>query len=413
MSRTIEYNLPIAHYYMKSVISVVLGLLLCIAAGAQTGKSVKPATALTIPQIPEAVTTSPEAMAKWLKAHTSNSNALQQALFNWMANSITYDVDNINQPNSYRDSAAAMLRTLRTRKGLCTDYAVLYAKVCREAGINAIVVTGYGLLNDIMVPTGSHDWVVIKTGSQWMITDPTWGAGTVDNGRFIRKINWTWFQALPQLAVKTHMPYDPMWQMLSFPLRHDELNSQGFAAAARRSVFAFNDTLNAWFRLSRLERLQSAAARIRRFGGATNPFIMTELDWMDQTIRVLAANQEIEARNKRVDRFNEVNRDYTEVVRLYNEYVGFKNRQFLPEIKDEALRKMIDGIVGRLTGAEQSLSDLHIQDDAIKHNVEELLQAITEMKGKMLSEQSFVNKYIKTEKGKRRELFYAQVAEKS
>lgn len=398
---------------MKSVISVLLGLLLYTAAGAQTGKSVKPATGLAIPQIPEAATTSPTAMAKWLQAHTNSSTALQQALFNWMANNIAYDVANMNQPNSYRDSAAAMLRTLRTRKGLCTDYAVLYAQVCREAGINAMVVTGYGLLNDIMIPTGSHDWVVIKNATQWTITDPTWGAGAVDNGRFIQKINWSWFQALPQLAVKTHMPYDPMWQMLSFPLRHDELNSQGFAAATKRSVFAFNDTLNAWFRQPRLERLQHAAARIRQFGGAANPFIMTELDWMDQTIKVLAANQEIEMRNKRVDQFNEVNRDYTEVVKLYNEYVGFKNRQFMPEVKDELLKKMIDGIAGRLAGAEKSLLGLHIPDDTIKHNMDELLQAITEMKVKVGSEQSFVNKYIKTEKGKRRELFYAQVAEKS
>ena len=165
--------------------------------------------------------------------------------------------------------------------------------------------------------------------------------------------------------------------------------------------------------MPRLEQLRSAAARIRRFGGGANPFIMTELDWMDRTIQVLAANQEIEARNRRIDHFNEVNRDYTAVVKLYNEYVSFKNSQFMPEVKDEVLRKMIDGIAGRLKAAEQSLSGPELQDDTIRHNIDELLQAITEMKGKVLSEQSFVNKYIKTERGKRKELFYAQVAEKS
>lgn len=397
---------------MKSVISVLLGLLLFTRVGAQPGKSVKPTTTAAIVQIPEAATGSPESIAKWLKAHTSNAMALQQALFNWIANNISYDVDNINRPNSYRDSTAAMLNTLRTRKGLCTDYAVLYARICREAGLNAVVVTGYGLQNDMMIPTGSHDWVVVKNGSQWTITDPTWGAGVTDNGRFTRKINWTWFQALPQLAVKTHMPYDPMWQMLAFPLRHDELNSQGFAAAARRPVFAFSDTLNAWSRMPRLERLKLAAARIRRFGGGANPFIMTELDWMDQTIQVLASNQEIEARNRRVDRFNEINRDYTAVVKLYNEYVSFKNSRFMPEVKDEALKKMIEGIAGRLKAAEQSLAGMELRDDTIRHNMDELLQAITEMKGKVESEQAFVNKYIKTEKGKRTELFYVQVAEK-
>lgn len=392
---------------MKSVITVMLGLLLVTAAGAQSGKSVKPAATAAIISIPEEATTSPELMAKWLKAHTGNGVALQRALFNWMATHIAYDAENVNRVSSYRDSAAAMLKTLRTRKGLSTDYAVLYARVCREVGITAVVVTGYGLQNDIMLPTGSHDWVVVKNGSQWTITDPTWGAGVVDNGRFIQRTNWTWFQSAPQVAVKTHMPYDPMWQMLPFPLRHDELGSQAFAAAAKRPVFAYNDTLNNWFRQSRLQRLQYAAARIRRFGGAANPFIMTELDWMDQSIKVLAANQEIEMRNRRVDQFNGVSRDYTDVVRLYNEYVDFKNREFVPEVKDEVLRKMIDGIAGKLAAAEKALSGLEGNDDAMSANIAALQQAVTGMKEKVGNEQLFVGKYIKTEKGKRKELLYA------
>lgn len=389
----------------------MLGLLLVNTAGAQAGKSkqAKPAAA-TIVSIPEEAAASPTMMARWLKAHTGSAVALQQALFNWMATHIAYDVENMNRVSSYRDSAAAMLKTLRTRKGLSTDYAVLYTQVCREAGIPAIVVTGYGLQNGI--PTGSHDWVVVKNGAQWVVTDPTWGAGVVDNGRFTRGINWTWFRAAPQVAVKTHMPYDPMWQMLPFPLRHDEQGSQAFAAATKRPVFAYNDTLSNWFRQSRLQRLEYAAARIRRFGGAANPFIMSELDWMDQSIKVLAANQEIEARNRQIDELNVLNRDYTDLVRLFNEYVDFKNRRFTPEVKDEALKKMIGEIAVKLAAAEKALTGLQGSDDAMKEHIAGLQRALAEMKDRVGNEQQFVNKYIKTEKGKRKELFYIQVADK-
>lgn len=397
---------------MKSVIVVLLGLLLVNTAGAQAGKSkqVKPAVAAAIVVIPEEATTSPATMARWLKTHTGSAVALQQALFNWMATHIVYDVENMNRVSSYKDSAAAMLKTLRTRKGLSTDYAVLYAQVCSEAGIPAIVVTGYGLQNGI--PTGSHDWVVVKNGTQWVVTDPTWGAGVVDNGRFTPGINWTWFRAAPQVAVKTHMPYDPMWQMLPFPLRHDEQGSQAFAAATKRPVFAYNDTLSNWFRQSRLQRLEYAAARIRRFGGAANPFIMAELDWMDQSIKVLAANQEIEARNRLIDEFDRLSRDYTDIVRLYNDYVDFKNRRFTPEVKDEALRKMIGEIAVKLASAEKALTGLQGTDDAMKGHIAGLQRALEEIKDKVGNEQQFVNKYIKTEKGKRKELFYIQVADK-
>jgi hypothetical protein len=162
-----------------------------------------------------------------------------------------------------------------------------------------------------------------------------------------------------------------------------------------------------------LQRLEYAAARIRRFGGAANPFIMAELDWMDQSIKVLATNQEIEVRNRRVDEFNGLNRNYKAIAQLYNEYVDFKNRRFTPEVKDEVLKKMIGEIAVKLGEAEKVLSGLQGSDDVtMKENIAELQRALAELKDKVGNEQQFVNKYIKTERGKRKELFYIQVADK-
>lgn len=393
---------------MKQIFPVLFGLLLSVQAGAQPIRKkmpVKPALPVTSVQIPETATTSPAAMATWLKTHTGSSTALQQALYSWMAGNIVFDVARMNEISNYRDTAAAIQQTLHTRKGLSTDFAVLYARVCREAGINAVVVTGYTLQGDGMVPLGTHDWVAVKSGTQWTVTDPAWGAGTLENGRFVQHTDWKWFQMVPQVAVKTHMPFDPLWQLIPFPLRHDELGSRGFAAAAKRPVFSYADSLVAWSRQSRLERLQHAAARITQFGGAVNPFIMNELDWMQQSIRVLASNQEIEMGNRQIDQFNEVNRDYTEIAKLYNEYVTFRNRGFQPEIKDQVLRKMIDEIAGRLTGAEKTLLGLEGSREPVRQHVDELLGVIRNMKEKVGGEQAFVSKYIKTVKAKRKDLF--------
>jgi hypothetical protein len=386
---------------MKQLLAVLIGVLL----GSQVSAQVKAKqAAVATPQIPASETTSPEAMARWLKTHTAGSVAFQRALFNWMATNIAYDAANMNRLNSYRDTAAAVSRTLTTKVGLCTDYAVLYTLVCRAGGINAVVVTGYALQNELMIPNGSHDWVAVKEGGQWTIVDPTWGAGYVDNGKFVQRTNWKWFQAQPQMAVKTHMPYDPMWQFSAHPLRHDELTPQGIAAAAKRQVFAYTDSIRVWAKQSRLQRLQAAAARIRLFGGPANPFIMSELEWMDQTISVLASNEEIERHNRNVDEFNEVNRSYREVVRLFNEYVNFKNRQFTPEMNDLSLRRMIDGVSARLGGVVKSLTGL-LQVEAVRANASELHDAVAELESRVKTEQLFVGKYIKTEKGKRKQLF--------
>jgi hypothetical protein len=339
-------------------------------------------------------------MAKWLKAHTTGTTAYQKALFSWIANNIAYDVPNRRGMNSYRDTAAAITRTLQLKNGLCTDYAVLYAEVCKAGGIPAYVVSGYTLMEGTTVPQGSHDWVVVKDNGRWTIVDPTWGAGAVNNGQYIKKINWKWFQPDPAVAVKTHMPYDPMWQLSLAVVSHD------LKPGTQRTRFAFTDSLAAWVKQSRLQRLQHAAYRIRRSGGeGTNPFLMNELDWLDKTIQILAANEEIDRRNRRIDEFNEVNRGYTEVVKLYNEYVSFKNSQFTPEMADGAIKKMVDAIAAKLGMVVKSLTGL-LTDEDIKENSKELNEAIAEMQDRVKTEQLFVGKYIKTEKIKRKDLFY-------
>ncbi|NIG57094.1 transglutaminase domain-containing protein [Chitinophaga sp. Cy-1792] len=382
-----------------------------VTAGSAFGQAPKPtaAAAATIVSIPEEATGSPAAMAKWLKAHTSSSMQLQRSLYNWIAKNIRYDVPGMYQQRDYRDTTAALQRVLRSREGVCTDYASLYAKVCQEAGIPAFTVNGYCLENGTLSPTGAHDWVAVKNGGQWTITDPTWGAGTVNGATFTPQLNWDWFQLSPQAAIKRHIPFDPMWQLLANPVRHDEVG------VSRQSgpTFNYNDTIALYFRSARYERMAGMLGRIERYGGASNPFVQAELDWLRQTVKVLAGNREIEERNRLIDKFTAVNKEYSEVVRLYNDYVTYKNKQFQPEQSDVAIRKMMEGMTGRLKAVEQELSGMKSTDAAMAGHLNELNAAVSDLRGKVNVEEGFVNKYIKTEKDKRRSLFYADVVQKS
>jgi len=65
-----------------------------------------------------------------------------------------------------------------------------------------------------------------------------------------------------------------------------------------------------------------------------------------------------------------------------------------------------------LAVAEQSLAGLKVADEEWKQNFEELQGAVSSMKERVAQERFFVGKYLKTEKGKRKELFYAQVVDK-
>ncbi|SHM08567.1 Transglutaminase-like superfamily protein [Chitinophaga jiangningensis] len=390
-----------------SIVIVLACLLTVSSANAQAPKPAKPAPAVVA--IPDAVTNSPADMAKWLKTHTTSNQAFQQALYQWIATHIAYDIPGMYQQKNYRDTAAVLQQVLRSRVGVCADYASLYARVCQEAGITAYTVNGYCLENGTLAPTGAHDWVVVKNGAQWTVTDPTWGAGTVDGARFTPKLNWEWFQVSPQVAVKRHIPFDPMWQLLTNPVRHDEVGVSRQSGPA----FNYNDTINKYLRLPRYERLAGSLARIERYGGAANPFVMAELDWLRQTVKVLAGNREIEERNRLVDQFNVANADYAGLVKGYNEYVSFKNSQFLPEKPDMTVRKMMDALVGMAEDLSRRLAAMHGTDAAMVDHLRELGAAVEEMRGRIRTEDQFVSRYLKTEKAKRRSLFYVDVVEKS
>ena len=54
---------------------------------------------------------------------------------------------------------------------VCQGYALLYYKMCTEAGVPCRFISGYGYSNGTAIP---HAWNIVKIGSKWYHVDPTW-----------------------------------------------------------------------------------------------------------------------------------------------------------------------------------------------------------------------------------------------
>ncbi len=71
---------------------------------------------------------------------------------------------------------------LKSKKGICRDYANLTTALLRAAGIPAKAVNGL-VLNDLTEPAewmssaqnGSHAWVEFYSDGEWHFADPAWG----------------------------------------------------------------------------------------------------------------------------------------------------------------------------------------------------------------------------------------------
>ncbi|MBW5447264.1 transglutaminase domain-containing protein [Cohnella sp. CFH 77786] len=105
----------------------------------------------------------------------SGDEAKARALYEWIGTRIAYDYDKVKayeERGEWREQNPET--TFKTRKGVCIDYARLYAAMARAVGLDARVVTGAGY--DGRGGYGAHAWneVYLSEKGKWVPLDPTW-----------------------------------------------------------------------------------------------------------------------------------------------------------------------------------------------------------------------------------------------
>jgi transglutaminase/protease-like cytokinesis protein 3 len=108
---------------------------------------------------------------------------------------------------------------LSSRMAVCQGYANLFVELCRGAGIEALVIGGYSKQQD-KVSEISHAWVAAMLQEEWYLFDPTWGAGFVKDDVFVKRYNEQFYKVTPAKFIERHMPFDPMYQFLSYPVSY-------------------------------------------------------------------------------------------------------------------------------------------------------------------------------------------------
>lgn len=98
-----------------------------------------------------------------------------RALYDWVGSRIEYDNDKVRayeEKGDWREQNPE--QTFATRKGVCIDYARLYAAMARSVGLDVRVVTGLGY--DGRGSYGPHAWneVYLTKRQKWISLDTTW-----------------------------------------------------------------------------------------------------------------------------------------------------------------------------------------------------------------------------------------------
>jgi hypothetical protein len=189
-----------------------------------------------------------EALGRHLGAAGRSDRDRARAIFRWISDRIAYDAEAFQAKRRTDPRPAAVLKS---RKAVCEGYAQLFDALCSAANVRSVKITGYAK-GTSFVPHQSfkqdrftHAWNAVNLEGVWRPLDVTWGAGFVNEGKFVKSFNDYFFLVPKDQMSLTHFPAEAQWQdpavnsdeFQNWPKPNFRLFQLGFRGSDVRSKF--------------------------------------------------------------------------------------------------------------------------------------------------------------------------------
>jgi hypothetical protein len=203
--------------------------------------------------------------------------------------------------------------------------------------------------------------------------------------------------------IRSHMPFDPMWQCLNYPLNSSDFYNGVQPKAGTQQYFAFADSIRANEKLSRNDQFAAALRRIEGIGVVNNN--------IGEYVRILKLNLESEKINRandlrgiEISKFNDAVSHYNSASLLFNEYINYWNRQFKPTKPDGEIHQMLDTCKTHLTLCRNILATIKPTEDMMQ-NMEMFTKTVADIEKNVDAQGFFLKEYLGTAKASRPKLF--------
>ena len=179
------------------------------------------------------------------------NNELEQvrAIYSWITMHIDYDweaAENDKRINHFTNDI------LQRKLALCFGYAQLFEEMCDLQGIKSHRVNGYAKSIDstqVNLQVPNHSWNAVQIDQEWYLLDATWGSISPQQMDDLGQASRTnYFLVNPKNFVRTHLPGNPIWQLLSNPVSPQTFLDSDSAilqhiVTQQDSVLAFRDSI--------------------------------------------------------------------------------------------------------------------------------------------------------------------------
>ncbi len=341
-----------------------------------------------VQHIPSAETFSTSAIAGYMRSNFKTDQEKLRAIYTWVITNISYDTDSMYHINWSMDPDAKISATLRRRRGVCENYATLFTDIAMKSGFYAQVVNGYTSLG-----TGNkagHSWCAVQLQDKWFLCDPTWDIDYKGNTKY--------FLVAPIDFIETHMPFDPLWQLLEYPVTDHEFKRGSFSSKKDKHIFNFKDSAKAFFQLDSLQQLENSNRRIKQ-SGIENDRQKNWLAYSQMKIASIYGEKDMNLYNSAVADLNEANA-------VFNDYVKYRNNRFIPVRPDVVMSKLLDDIPMLISSAKKKLEQVGQTVENFQYDTSSIISSLNKLSGRVTEQKSFLKKYLSLNGEERSKSFY-------
>ncbi|MEO8412488.1 MAG: transglutaminase domain-containing protein [Ginsengibacter sp.] len=370
---------------MKSVLILVCVACVTLAGNSQDADAYREADRISL-HIPIAQTNTTADIASFIKAHFDTDEKKVWAIYTWVTANIRYDADSIHRVILDEDNYELVSYALRRRKGVCENFAAIFNDICRKSGLLSFMVDGYTSQNG-SVDRSTHAWCTVCIDNKWLLYDPTWDAGFAGGYTTPRA---HYFQASPGIFIHSHIPFDPMFQLLNYPITYKEFNSGNLGMNSSKPYFNYTDSLNAYEKLNPLNKYIAALSRIQS-NGAPNEKVKTKISKLKMEIEIIYQDKDSVLYNSAIA-------DYNYAINNFNNFVTYRNNQFKPAKTNAEIKAIFDGIEKRINSATGKLKELNQSKATLTLDSGDVEYALANLSTRVKEQKEFIKNYQGTAK---------------
>lgn len=341
--------------------------------------------------IPAEQTSTTADIASYIKAHFDSDQKKVRAIYTWVASNIKYDKKSIHPVILDEDNEQKITGTLRTRKGVCENFAAVFNDVCLKSGLKSFVVEGYTKQHGIM-DRSPHAWCTVLIDNKWSLYDPTWDEGVPNNNLFTGVASDEYFNVSPEIFIQSHMPFDPMFQLLNYPVSYKEFQNGYTAVNNSKPYFNYADSIIVYEQMTAMDKYLTASSRIERNGISTN-MINNRMNKLKMEIEIINQDKDSKLYNSAVA-------DYNDALASYNTFINYRNNQFKPAKPDYEVHAMFDNAEDKITSANKKVNEVKSSKAVLILDTSVIEKKLEDLSVHIKEQQDFLKNYLNTIKEK-------------